>query len=236
MKQEIIRIDLSGVNCYLLKSDNGFILIDTGGHLVMDKEFTDRCSLLEKALDKAGCNYHNLHLIILTHGDNDHVCNATYIRDKYNVKIAIHKNDCHLVKSPSKDDFMGSFQYRSLVYKMVFKIMRGTIYKVAIKTIDDFKRFSPDILIDDNFKLSDYGFEGKILHIPGHTMGSIGILTKDDELISGDVFINIKKPELAPNACDFKLLSDSVNKLKAHKINMVYPGHGEPFIFNNLIK
>jgi glyoxylase-like metal-dependent hydrolase (beta-lactamase superfamily II) len=236
MKQEIIRIDLGGVNCYLLKSDNGFILVDTGGHLVLDKEFTDRCSLLEQALEKAGCNSHNLHLIILTHGDNDHVCNVSFVKDKYKAKIVMHKNDCHLVESPTIADYMNSFQYRSLVYKVVFKIMRGTIHKVAVKTIDDFKRFSPDILIDGDFQLSDYGFEGEILHIPGHTAGSIGILTKDDEFIAGDVFINIKKPEIAPNACDFKLLSDSVNKLKAHKINMVYPGHGEPFLFNNLIK
>lgn len=42
MKQEIIRIDLKGVNTYLLKSKNGYILVDAGGPLVLDKGTVDR--------------------------------------------------------------------------------------------------------------------------------------------------------------------------------------------------
>ena len=40
--QEIIRIDLGGVNCYLLKNNQRFILVDTGGHMFMDRQYTDR--------------------------------------------------------------------------------------------------------------------------------------------------------------------------------------------------
>ncbi len=234
MKQEIIKIDLGLVNCYLLKSDNGFILVDTGGHIIMDKTFNNRCKLLDDTLNKAGCTSNNLHLIILTHGDNDHACNTAFIREKYKSKIAIHSSDCHLVENPSVNDFMNSFQYRSFAYKLMFKIMKNTIYRVATKTLSDFERFSPDILIDDNFQLSEYGFEAKVLHIPGHTDGSIGILTNEGDLIAGDTFANIKKPQIAPNACNFKLLVESINKLHSYKIGIVYPGHGEPFAFKDL--
>ena len=41
MKQEIIRNDLNGVNCYLGKEGNSYILFDTGGHLTLDETFTD---------------------------------------------------------------------------------------------------------------------------------------------------------------------------------------------------
>lgn len=37
MEQEIIRIDLDGVNCYLGKSGDSFILFDTGGAVEMVK-------------------------------------------------------------------------------------------------------------------------------------------------------------------------------------------------------
>lgn len=232
MKQEIIRIDLNGVNAYLLKSDNGFVLVDAGGPLLLDKEAVDRGAILEKTLDKEGCNARNLHLIILTHGDLDHVFYAPYIKDKYKSKIAIHKNDCYLVNKPTIDDFMNSFKYRSFTYKIVFKLMKDKIYKIGMKQLGAFETFSPDILIDDHFNLSDFGAQGEVLHIPGHTLGSIGILTKDNHLISGDVLANMKKPEMAPNAYDFELLSHSVNKLKQFKINRVYPGHGEPFMFD----
>lgn len=234
MKQEIIRIDLGSVNCYLGKMKSGFILFDTGGHMVMDKQFTNRRELLLKELDKAGCNPDNLHLIVLTHGDNDHVCNAAYIRNKYNAKIAIHPNDCKLVKNPKINDFMNSFKYRAFLYKIIFRILHKTIYKVSLKTLDDFETFTPDILIDDSFHLWEYGFEGEILYMPGHTAGSIGILTKDKELIAGDTFSNMGKPTLAPNAIDFKRLEASVSKLKSYGIHTVYPGHGMPFQFDDL--
>ncbi len=234
MKQEIIRIDLGGVNSYILKSDNQFILIDTGGHIVMDKEFKNRSELLEQALEKHGCNSGNLKLILLTHGDNDHVCNAAYLRNKYKTKIAIHKDDFYLVQNPTINDFMNSFNYQSFLFKIVFKIMKNTIHKVTVKTLKDFKVFSPDISIDENFNLNAFGFDSHIIHIPGHTPGSIGIFTNDRNIIVGDTFANIKKPSIAPNAINFKQLYESVDKLKSYKINTVYPGHGEPFAFKDL--
>ncbi len=50
--QEIIRIDLDGVNCYLLKNMQRFILVDTGGHMFMDKQFNNRRDKLVRNLEK----------------------------------------------------------------------------------------------------------------------------------------------------------------------------------------
>ena len=69
MGEEIIRIDLDGVNSYLVKSNDCFVLFDTGGPLFKDKYFTDRRDELQRELDKAGCNQDNLKLLVLTHGD-----------------------------------------------------------------------------------------------------------------------------------------------------------------------
>lgn len=60
MIQEIIRIDLDGVNCYLLKQKDNFVLFDTGGHMNMDKTFDNRRNALISELDKAGCTPDNL--------------------------------------------------------------------------------------------------------------------------------------------------------------------------------
>jgi len=59
---------LGGVNCYLIETDTGYILIDTGG--------SNRRTDLEKELESAGCQTGNLKLIVLTHGDFDHTGNA----------------------------------------------------------------------------------------------------------------------------------------------------------------
>lgn len=226
---EIISIDLGSVNCYLGKQGDSFILFDTGGHITMDKNFTNRRDILERGLENAGCTPGKLKLVVLTHGDNDHAGNAAFIRDKFNVKIAMHSGDTKLVDNPSMEVMMKSFQYKSPVFKAVFKLMKEKIIKVTDKTLKDFESFTPDIYLNDGDSLAPYGFDAKIIHIPGHTDGSIGVLMSNGDLICGDILTNGKKPAPAPNAYDFRLLSDSIKKVKEMKIGKVYPGHGEPF-------
>lgn len=234
MAQEIIRIDLGGVNCYLGKENDNFILFDTGGHLFLDKQFDNRRESLEKQLDSYGCNPANLKLIVLTHGDNDHAANAAYIREKYNTKIAMHPDDLDLIDHPSMEKIMENCRYHSPVNKLVFQIMKSPIRKISKKILDDFESFKPDILIDDGFDLFPYGFDAKVIHDPGHTKGSISILTEHGDLIAGDTFANTGKPVIAPNAWSFKVLGNSIKKLKPLNIKTVYPGHGEPFDANKL--
>ena len=229
MNQEIIQIDLYSVNCYLGKQDGKFVLFDTGGHIFMDKGFTNRLELLEEELYKAGCTKDNLKLIVLTHGDNDHVANAKFIKEKYNTKIAMHGGDIELVKNPTLKKVMECCNYKSLVYKVVLKLFRGKIEKYMQKVLDNYDRFEPDILLNDGDNLSQYGFDAKVIHTPGHTSGSIGILTKGGDLISGDTLTNLKKPEPAPNAVDFEEIEKSIERLKGIEIKTVYPGHGKPF-------
>lgn len=229
MEQEIIRIDLNGVNCYLSCNNGEFILFDTGGHLFFDKDFNNRRDDIDRELEKYGCTADNLKLIVLTHGDNDHVANAAYLREKYHTRIAMHKDDISLINNPSVEVLMENCRYRSLGYRILSFFIKGLLKKIIIKTKDDFESFQPDELIDESFDLSNYGLEADIIHLPGHTRGSIGILTKRGDFIAGDIFANNGKPVIAPNAMDFKQLKGSIEKLKTLDIKTIYPGHGEPF-------
>jgi len=94
MHQEIKTITVSskagGVNCYLVKTDTGYILIDTLSLTMRDA--------LEKELENAGCKPGNLQLIVLTHGDIDHAGNCAYLREKYGAQIAMHSDDSGMVE------------------------------------------------------------------------------------------------------------------------------------------
>ena len=96
MHQEIKAISLllpfrlGRVNCYLVKNDTGYVLIDTGS--------PNRRSYLENILQTSGCKPGHLTLIILTHGDFDHTGNAAYLRKKYSTRIAMHHDDSGMVE------------------------------------------------------------------------------------------------------------------------------------------
>lgn len=76
------------------------------------------------------------------------------------------------------------------------------------------KRFKPDLYIEDGYDLSGYGFDAKVLHIPGHSKGSI---LMNDKQVSNSII---------DNSVDYNA---SIEKLKNLKIKTVYPGHGKPF-------
>ena len=203
---------LGSVNCYLIETDTGYILIDTG----CSNKRTD----LEKELESAGCKPGNLKLIVLTHGDFDHTGNAAYLRKKFGTKIAMHNDDSGMAE---RGNMFWNRKKGNILLRMIASILFG---------FGKSERFKPDYYIGDGYDLSGYGFDAKVLHIPGHSKGSIGILTAGGDLICGDLLSNRDKPDqpdINSIMDDSAAANTSVEKLKSLKINTVYPGHGKPF-------
>jgi len=197
------------VNCYLVRTGDGFVLIDTGRK--------GKRGAIEKELESAGCQSGNLTLIILTHGDFDHSGNAAYLREKFSTQIAMHKDDSGMVE---RGDMLWNRSKRNILIRIVFKLF------FRLSKSD---RFEPDLCIDEGYDLSGYGFDAKVLDIPGHSKGSIGILTASGDLFCGDLLANVDKPDLWSIIDDSVAAHASVEKLKRLRINTVYPGHGQPF-------
>jgi len=226
MPQEIITIRLllpyrlGSVNCYLVKTDTGYILIDTGS--------SNKCTDIERELGRFGCKPGNLNLILLTHGDFDHTGNAAFIRKKFDSKIAIHPDDSQIVE---RGNMFSNRKKGNLILGMIIKTLFG---------FGKSKRFKADLYLTDGFDLSEYGLDAKVIHIPGHSKGSIGIVTNDGNLICGDLLVNadnLNQPRINPIMDDLEIAKNSVEIFNNLSIDMVYPGHGKPFkmssFFNN---
>lgn len=90
--------------------------------------------------------------------------------------------------------------------------------------------------IDEGYDFSENGFDAKVLEIPGHSKGSIGILTTSGELFCGDLLANVGKPDIWSIIDDSDAAHASVEKLKSFHINTVFPGHGHPFPMELFLK
>jgi glyoxylase-like metal-dependent hydrolase (beta-lactamase superfamily II) len=209
-------IRMGTVNSYLIKTETGYILIDTGS--------PSRRADLEKELQNAGCRPGNLRLIVMTHGDQDHTGNGAYLREKYGAKIAMHRDESGVVENG--DDTL-SRRRRSLLRRVFSRFVLELLSVLGMS--GKFERFSPDFTIDEGYDFSEYGFDAKVLHIPGHSKGSIGILTTDGDLFCGDLLWNRRRPGTHSIVDDQADLKASLERLKSMRINMVYPGHGKPF-------
>ena len=222
MQQEIKTITLplpyklGSVNCYLVETDTGYVLIDTGG--------SNKRSELERELEGAGCKPGNLKLIVSTHGDFDHIGNAAYLREKFGAKIAMHKDDSGMAER-------GDMFWNRKSGNTLIRMMAPILFRFGKSN-----RFEPDLYIEDGYALSEYGFDATVLTIPGHSKGSIGILTAGGDLLCGDLFDNTDKPVLNSIMDDLAAAHASVKKLGSFAINTVYPGHGKPFPMEQFMK
>lgn len=98
-----------------------------------------------------------------------------------------------------------------------------------------FDRFSPDVYVEGGQSLSAYGFSANVLHLPGHSKGSIGVLTSDGGLFCGDLIYNFFKPNLVW-IDDLAEANGSVGRLKTLNVRTVSPGHGKPFRWEEFVK
>ena len=215
--EDIKIINLTFVNAFLLKVKEGFILIDTGLSMHWDK--------LENELISAGCLPDKLKLVIITHGDYDHCGNGRNLQEKYGATIAMHKADEPMVRN-------------GLIRKRKIKSFRNKIFfliRILFNKMVEYEKLTPDIYLASGQNLQEYGLYGTVIHIPGHTHGSIGVLTDEGSLFSGDTFINNKRPNTARLVENQNELDMSLARLKKMNIKMVYPGHGMPFELKSII-
>lgn len=201
---KILTIPCGNINCYLIDCDSFAILIDTAREKYKDY-------LLEKL------SSYNITLIILTHGHIDQIGNTAFLAKHFNAKVAMHPADYNLSKNNSINNiYANSFLGNFLKFFSLKNLKKVTT-----------ENFEPDILLSDGESLNEFGLEGTIIHIPGHTKGSIGILLNENELIAGDTFMNIIYPTEALIVEDIDMLKKSVRKLSLLDLKLLYPVHGK---------
>jgi glyoxylase-like metal-dependent hydrolase (beta-lactamase superfamily II) len=120
------------------------------------------------------------------------------------------------------------FKPRPDKFSFIFKEVSRFIH------LGDFEVFEPDIHLEDGQSLAEFGLDATVLHMPGHTSGSLGILTGGTELVCGDLLDGVGKPSLHFFIDDLAAARASLGRLKGLGVQMVYPGHGKPFLLERV--
>ena len=221
MDEEMKTINLGGVNVYLLRvsaapgrSGDGFVLVDTGVPWSWGR--------LRDALVAEGCLPGTLRLVALTHGDIDHAGGCANLRREYGAPIAIHRGDLRQVETGAhltRQSLGLQAKLVGLLGDAMFKLRRSRGPET----------FTPDVLLEDGQNLAEYGWAARVVHIPGHTKGSVAFLTDSGRLFSGDTLFDMKHPPLfVENRDDFRASVAKLLTLRA-EVKMVYTGHSKPF-------
>ncbi|MBN1597871.1 MAG: MBL fold metallo-hydrolase [Bacteroidales bacterium] len=205
-------------NSYLIYTDKGNLLIDTG----LKKTFNKLKRNLE-LLNLNGIDY-----LILTHTHYDHCQNAAAIKQMYDCKIimSIHESNFTIRGYTRLPD--GTFFIPDIIVKMGRIIGR---YKYG------YSPFIADIVLDDEISLQDKGFNINIIETAGHSAGSVSVLVDNEIAVVGDAMIGLFKNSIFPPfSDDVNSMIRSWNKLLNTDCNVFLPGHGGPISRNLLAK
>jgi hydroxyacylglutathione hydrolase len=195
-------------NVFLLSNGEKNILIDTSPEF-MWKTLDSRLTLLK---------VNRIDFLILTHTHFDHAANSKKIKEKYKARVIVHKDEASYLTSGENIIPQGTNYFTRII---VF-LFAGVFPSLA--------RYEPcnyDILVNSVFELKDIGFNGCIMHTPGHTTGSVSIIIDDEVAIVGDTMFGvIKGSAFPPYANDIKQLITSWGRLLETKCTVFIPGHG----------
>jgi hydroxyacylglutathione hydrolase len=141
--------------------------------------------------------------ILNTHAHVDHLPGIGFFRDKYNIPFFMHRSDAFLLKQA---------------------VNQGMLFGFEISQPAD-----PDRYVEDGEVLSWGSLSLEIIHVPGHSPGSIVI--KNDEahiLITGDVLFNgsIGRTDLPGGNYESLIHGIKEKLLVLEDSFLVFPGHG----------
>ena len=206
--QEIIPVNFGFVNSYIIKGENKLILVDTG--------LPGNAQKIIKKIEEIGFKTGDVSLIILTHVHLDHMGSLKELKDIIRAKVAVHKNEAdYLIEGKTAETVpitgFGKFMMR-MIKNRSQKIIEGV---------------KPDILIEDEMDLNEFGVKGKVIFTPGHTDGSVSVFLNSGICLCGDtIHTSFGKLTYGMFCSDINKLKESIAKIKNSNAKEVYLSHG----------
>ena len=216
---EIIKIKLSVSNAYLIK-DRRSILVDTGSSNEADKILSE--------VKRAGVNEKDISLILHTHGHVDHAGSTAELKRRLGVPVAVHAEDAFMLKTGTNGT-VNPINFSAAIYKQLL--------------VKPFEPSQPDLEIDKEMTLKEFGVNARVVFTPGHTKGSLSILLGNKEAIIGDVMMggfmggNLfpARPMVHYFFENFSEVRSSIKKVIEYKPSKLYVGHGGPLSLDAVI-
>jgi glyoxylase-like metal-dependent hydrolase (beta-lactamase superfamily II) len=209
-----IRISMGYTNAYLLVSDDGVTLVDSGT--------TGQQGTIIEAISETGRTPADLKHILITHHHSDHTGSLASLVETTGAKAYVHPLDAPItrgdepVAGPNPDARLGS-----MLKPLLMRLQPSRMQPVAIER---------EVIDGDELPIAG---GVKVVHTPGHTAGHNSYLWPEGGgvLFTGDAagkLTDVGPPVGAFGmfTVDHELAKESFRKLAALEFDTVCMGHG----------
>lgn len=213
------RILLGITHVYLLEGLRGYLLIDAGSR-AMEPVF-------RQALQRRGIAPDQIRLIAITHVHFDHVGSLRDIQSACGCPVLVHRAEAELLSEGRVVLPPGLRPLTRLLTRLARRRPR------LIQRVFRFDPVVPAHVIKGPLDLAPFGFDAWGIPTPGHTAGSLSVVTPSGRAFVGDLAVNYRPggrgPFLPPFGDSLPLVRESWRTLMDMGVSTFYPAHGRPF-------
>jgi hydroxyacylglutathione hydrolase len=198
-------------NTHLITNERGVYIVDAG--------MPHQARRILGKVRELGYAPSDVRLILITHGHIDHAGSAAALKRLTGAPLAMHRDDVRLTTTPSLKIPPG----RNPTTETIGRVMRAFGWVMPLET------FAPDILLEEGQSLREFGLDARIVHTPGHTLGSITLFTKEGAAFIGDAILNLVRVSFPLFWEDAAAARASACKIRSLEPRVCYTAHGREF-------
>jgi len=208
------QLKMGMVNSYLLKSNDGLVLVDAG--------WPNKTERLFSAVRETGHRPTDIRHLLLTHGHIDHAGSAAEIRRRTGARTYAHAIDLELINKGQAErpgttvtpGFIPAFAY-------LFFIKPGGA---------SYEPLPVDQVLKDGDRLP-MANDVEVIHTPGHCAGHVTFLLRNEGiLVAGDICSNIMGLSFSVLNEDRALAMQSILRVAGYPFGQAVFGHGKPLV------
>jgi glyoxylase-like metal-dependent hydrolase (beta-lactamase superfamily II) len=220
---------LGHVNTYLVRSDDGYLLVDCGW------DTADTLRTLEGHLRALDIRMPDVRHLVITHIHPDHYGLAGRLREISSADLSFHRLERLYIESRyvDADELLGEMRewlrLNGTPPDELDRLNRG-----SMSMMERVQIAFPDRTLDGGEEITSGRFSFRVIWTPGHSAGHICLYDQRNKLLlSGDHVL----PHITPSVglhvramgnplADYL---DSLRLVRKLQAELVLPGHGEPF-------
>jgi hydroxyacylglutathione hydrolase len=204
------------IRTYLNGFSKGFAVIGEKTVLV-DAGPSGNLRTVGKALDRIGVAPSDVSLIVLTHAHQDHIGALPALKELTGAPILCHEEAAAALARGPGESVVPRTGFAKFFVRLSPALSEGGTPAITA-----------DKTITGETDLAAYGVSARILHTPGHTSGSLSLLTDEGDAVIGDLIMQFLpgRPRLSMIANDFSQLRESLALLLESGASKFHIAHG----------